>query len=107
MAKTGGLAAALAKNKQSDAPPSEVDAASDTAPLTKKPAKRGRAKAREGQVCIAGYYPETVRYTIEELRLKRARETHRRVTTQDLLAEAMNELFKKYGFPEVAPVAEE
>lgn len=38
----------------------------------------------------------------QELATKRSRELGRKITSQELLAEALNDLFKKYGRPEVA-----
>lgn len=63
----------------------------------------GQKSSREGQVSIQGWYPNAVRFTLEELRLKRSRELGRKVTSQELMGEALNDLFKKYGFPETAP----
>lgn len=63
----------------------------------------GQKSSRAGQVSIQGWYPNAVKFTLEELRLKRSRELGRKVTSQELMGEAFNELFKKHGFPETAP----
>lgn len=71
-----------------------------------KPITRGKGvttRQKEGQVSIQGWYPNAVKFTLEELRLKRSKELGRKVTSQELMGEALNELFKKYGFAEVAP----
>jgi len=44
-----------------------------------------------------------VKHTLEELRLARQKQLGRRVTIQEIMGEAFNDIFKKYGFPEVAP----
>ena len=64
----------------------------------------GQKSGRDGQTSIQGWYPNAVKYTLEELRLKRSKELGRKVTSQELMGEGFNELFKKYGFPETAPM---
>ena len=58
---------------------------------------------RDGQKMISGWFPMPVSYELEELRLARTKELGRKVTLQQLQAEAYNDLFKKYGRPELAP----
>lgn len=103
MAKKSNLAAALAANKSEPeaAEVREVQTQDKLHPQSKAPSKR--ASSREGQVNISAWFDMPVRYTLDELCLKRKRELGRRVTTQELLGEALNDLFKKYGLPEVAP----
>ena len=62
---------------------------------------------RQGRKNIAGWFPMAVFLELEELRLERSRQLGRKVTLQDLLAEAYNDLFKKYGRAELAPTREE
>jgi hypothetical protein len=69
-----------------------------------RPSSTGQKSGRDGQTSIQGWYPNAVKYTLEELRLKRSKELGRKVTSQELMGEAFNELFKKYGFPETAPM---
>lgn len=69
-----------------------------------KPPTKVQKNGRDGQTSIQGWYPNAVKYTLEELRLKRSKELGRKVTSQELMGEAFNELFKKYGFPETAPM---
>jgi hypothetical protein len=46
-----------------------------------------------------GHFPEAVRNQLKILAI----ELGKRRTVQDLLAEAINDLFAKYGKPEIAP----
>jgi hypothetical protein len=46
---------------------------------------------------VAGHFPEEVAWQLRELALER------RSTVQELLGEALNDLFQKYGKPELAP----
>lgn len=104
MAKKPNLAAALAANKN---PPVEAKPApqEEAAPLAGKP--MGRSKGRAGQMNISAWFDPPVKFALDELRLKRSRETGAKVTIRDLMAEAYNDLFKKYGMPEVAPSKKE
>jgi len=54
--------------------------------------------SREGKSNVTGYFPPAVK---KQLRILAA---DRDTTIQDLLAEALNDLFAKYGKPEIAPV---
>ena len=47
---------------------------------------------------IAGHFPEDVAWQLRSLALER------RTTVQNLLAEALNDLFAKHGKPELAPL---
>ena len=69
----------------------------------KKTVKVG--KTREGMVNIAGWFPTNVKFELEELRLQRSRKAGRKITLQEIQAEAYNDLFKKYGRPELAPIS--
>ena len=97
------LAAALAKRDEStkEQPVKEIQG-QETPP----PAKKLRSD-RSDQVNVSAWFPKTVKFTLDELRIKRQRELGRRVTIQELMGEAYNDLFKKYGFPEVAPTRDE
>lgn len=57
---------------------------------------------RAAKTNITGYFDRPVKWELQELATERSRVEGRRVTTQELLAEALNDLFKKYGKPEVA-----
>lgn len=95
------LAAALAKKNEV-----EEIAPALAAPLTKRIPKERQAN-RADQANVSAWFPQNVKFTLEELRLKRQRELRRKVTHQEILGEAYNDLFKKYGLPEVAPVRED
>ena len=66
-------------------------------------AARGRAPSRAGQTNISGWFDTPVKFKLDELRIARQRALGRRVTQQELLSEAYNDLFRKYGLPEMAP----
>lgn len=89
---------------ESDSIPTPVQHARTAQPT---PGQRSSRQDREGHKNIAGWFPLPVFYELEELRLQRSREQGRKVTLQELQAEAYNDLFKKYGRPEVAPTREE
>ena len=65
-----------------------------------------RAPSRAGQTNISGWFDMPVKLKLDELRVARQRSLGRRVTQQELLSEAFNDLFKKYGLPEMAPTAD-
>jgi hypothetical protein len=54
---------------------------------------------REGKSNVTGYFPPEVK---KQLRILAA---ERSTTIQDLLAEALNDLFAKHGKPEIAPLS--
>jgi hypothetical protein len=96
------LAQALGRRRaeqQAEARQSEPVAA--VAPM---PTGQGtRAPSRAGQTNISGWFDMPVKLKLDELRIARQRALGRRVTQQELLSEAYNDLFKKYGLPEMAP----
>jgi hypothetical protein len=57
---------------------------------------------RAGKTNITGYFDKPVKWELQELATERSRVLARKVTVQELLAEALNDLFKKYGRPEIA-----
>ncbi len=63
-------------------------------------------KGRESMKMVSGWFPKYVGFELDDLRLERTRALGRKVTLQELQAEAINDLFKKYGRPELAPVTE-
>jgi hypothetical protein len=67
----------------------------------------GQRKDRQGLVTVAGWFPVRVKFELEEIRLERSRKLGRKVTLQEIMAEAYNDLFKKYGRAELAPMIEE
>lgn len=56
------------------------------------------ARTRVGTKQIAAHFPEDVAWQL------RALAVDRKTTVQNLMAEALNDLFAKYGKPEVAPM---
>ena len=55
-----------------------------------------RAPGRAGKVSIAGFFEPAVRKQLRQLALDTGS------TNQDLVAEALNDLFAKHGLPEIA-----
>ena len=53
--------------------------------------------SREGKATVSGYYPREVRKQL------RSMAAEQETTIEDLLAEALNDLFAKYKKPELAP----
>lgn len=100
MNKKKDLAGALRAQEEEPGKGSEAPSQTTDAPRTSEGAK---ASARSGLVNIAGWFPMRVKYELEELRLARRRQTGKKITLQQLQAEAYNDLFKKYGRAEVAP----
>jgi hypothetical protein len=96
MARTG-LQAALRESAKG-----RVSAPTPSSPATTA-ADEGHARqpSRVGKTNVTGYFPPEVKAS---LRLVQAR---RGGTIQGILAEALNDLFAKYGVPETAPLDEE
>ncbi len=67
---------------------------------TEVPGRVG-ARTRIGTKQIAAHFPEDVAWQL------RALAVDRKTTVQNLMAEALNDLFAKYGKPEVAPTERE
>lgn len=55
-----------------------------------------RQASRIGKVAVNAYFPKPVRTQLKLLALERG------TTVQRLVAEAVDDLFAKYGFPEIA-----
>lgn len=98
------LAAALARREENS---KEQEVKTVSKPESVKASAPKSRSDRSDQANISGWFSKSVKFTLDELRLKRQRELGRRVTIQELMGEAYNDLFKKYGFPEVAPTKEE
>lgn len=71
-----------------------------------EPARKSRRTDRDGMVNIAAWFPLAVKFELEDLRLELSRKNGRKMTLQEIQAEALNDLFKKYGRPELAPTRE-
>jgi hypothetical protein len=72
-----------------------------TAPAP-KPTSSAARPDRVGKTNVTGYFDKPVKWELQELATERSRMLGRKVTVQKLLAEALNDLFKKYGRPEIA-----
>ena len=96
MSKQINLAAAL-QNQDGKGQGSEASQPSKTAAKAKAP------NSREGLANIAGWFPINVKFELDELRLELSRKAGQKITMQEIQAEAYNDLFKKYGRPELAP----
>jgi Antitoxin-like ribbon-helix-helix len=100
-ARKPDLRHALKPLSNNAAPPAAVE---NSAPA-------GRAKnrhyrpSREGMENLTGYFPPAVKNQMLELSVERRKATGHKVTIQDLIAEAVNDLFAKYGKPEIAPIS--
>jgi hypothetical protein len=70
------------------------------APDTQSGARAEGTKAhRVGRVNVTGYFDPAVKQSIRLIQAK-----HPDRTTQDLLAEALNDLFSKYNVPQTADI---
>ena len=86
----------------------EKEVAAATSPAIQPPTSAGaQRKDRQGMVKVAAWFPMRVKFELEEIRLERSRKLGRKVTMQEIQAEAYNDLFKKYGRPELAPVSKD
>ena len=81
------------------------------APMAERKAPAQRAEnphyrpSREGMENLTGYFPKPVKHQLMELTIERRKALDHKVTIQDLMAEALNDLFAKYGKPEIAPIS--
>src|ERR1017187_2006716 len=101
MAQKPDLRQALKGVSNNAAPPSPVPAAQRTpVPRPENPHYR---PSREGMENLTGYFPPAGKNQLLELSIERRRATGHKVTIQDLLGEALNDLFAKYGKPEIVP----
>jgi multidrug efflux pump subunit AcrA (membrane-fusion protein) len=91
MARTG-LQAALRSSAKGALPTPE------TGSLKPEPVERLAVQpSRMGKVNVTGYFPPEVKASLRLVQAKRGG------TIQDILAEALNDLFAKYRVPESAP----
>jgi hypothetical protein len=84
---------AAAKGK----PPARERATAQGGPRPKKTTDR---TYREGRYLIAGYFDASVKSSLRQIQV-----SHLKKTVQELLEEALNDLFAKYKVPQVAPLA--
>ena len=96
--KPADLRKAMVANKHGTTPAAQPSSAPSTpSGPSRDPHYR---PGREGKTNVTGYFPPTVK---RQLRLLAAELD---TTIQDLLGEALNDLFAKHGKPEVVPVEE-
>ena len=84
--------------EQSRGAPVEVPAKAEAATSESDPTLSPSARSRLGKSNVTGYYPTAVK---KQLRMLAA---ERETTLQNLLGEAINDLFAKHGRPEIVPV---
>ena len=97
MAKKQTLTAALAETPAQESI-SEIAPQAEPA----SPAAAAPRPDRAGKTNITGYFDKPVKWELQDLATERSRSLGRKVTAQELLAEALNDLFKKYGKAEIA-----
>lgn len=99
MSKRPNLAAVAAAAGSTRHVPGVATAAAAVAP----PEATGRIapRTRVGTKQVAAHFPEDVAWQL------RALAVDRKTTVQNLMAEALNDLFAKYGKPEIAPIERE
>lgn len=96
MKKSNPLMAGLAQFDRKASPTPDPVTATTTATTAKNATTR--SPSRQGAVQIAAFFPEDVRAQLKVVAAEQRRDV------QDLLAEALNLIFVKYGKPEIAPV---
>ena len=69
-----------------------------SAPPVADATSRAMPRTRIGTKQVAAHFPEDVAWQLRGLAVDR------KTTVQNLMAEALNDLFAKYGKPEVAPI---
>jgi antitoxin-like ribbon-helix-helix protein len=85
-----------------DEQPTAVAPVNEVRAETPPPKSPARQSDRVGKKNISAWFPLSVSLELEELRIERSRALGRKITMQELLGEAYNDLFKKYGRPELA-----
>jgi len=99
MSKRPNLAAVAAAAGSTRRSPEVAAVPAPSAPT--EAAGRVGPRTRIGTKQIAAHFPEDVAWQL------RALAVDRKTTVQNLMAEALNDLFAKYGKPEVAPIERE
>lgn len=95
MTKKTSLTAALSGK------PAEDQIELETPQAEPRPAASATRPDRAGKTNITGYFDKPVKWELQDLATERSRALGRKVTAQELLAEALNDLFKKYGKAEI------
>ena len=97
------LAKALGRREAERAPAAPAGGGTAAQDRPGAPARGARAPSRTGQTNVSGWFDMHVKLRMDELRVARQRALGRRVTQQELLSEALSDLFRKHGLPELAP----
>ena len=95
MTKRANLAAAL-QNATRSGDGAAVAAAVSVAPSAETPRFVARTPSRVGKKTVAAHFDPAVSRQLKQIGIERDR------STQDLLREAINDLFTKYGKPPIA-----
>jgi peptidoglycan hydrolase-like protein with peptidoglycan-binding domain len=98
MASRSSIHDALKRSAKGVAPEPVITPAAAPAAAPIKSQDRSPSQiCREGRVNVTGYFPPEVKASIRLVQAKRGG------NQQDILAEALNDLFAKYNVPETAP----
>lgn len=81
--------------------PQELLQSIEITPEPAKEKKLNKQKSRVGKVHVGGYYPKEVKGSIRLIQAVKPD-----VQEEELVAEALNDLFAKYNVPQTAPVRE-
>lgn len=109
--KKKNLAAALASEPETPARfpeprraprPDPAQGRQDAADSAPSGATRSVPPHRVNKVNIAGWFDRSVKNQLDEVRLLLSKQRGETVTSVDVQAEAYNDLFAKYGLPEIA-----
>ena len=95
MSKRANLATAL-QNATRSGEGAAVAAAVSVAPSAEAPRFVARTPSRVGKKTVAAHFDPAVSRQLKQIGIERDR------STQDLLREAINDLFTKYGKPPIA-----
>ena len=71
-------------------------------PLAANGAVAGDRQDRAGQRIVGAWFDKKVALQFQKLIVKRSEELDQKVSLKDLIKEAYNDLFEKYGMPPVA-----
>ena len=93
--KKAGPSAVLGATAKRE-PPARDRTTADRGPRRKSPDRT----YREGRYLIAGYFDASVKSSLRQIQV-----SHLKKTVQELLEEALNDLFAKYNVQQVAPLA--
>lgn len=98
MARKSGMLAELEKAALGTVSAKRTRTKAAEAPTERTAGSRAIGSSRAGRVNVTGYFDPAVKQSI---RMIQAKFPHR-LTEQDLLAEALNDLFAKYNVPQTA-----